>query len=710
MTIRILFITFGRTDVFQPSVSVYAKTQLFAFLFIILPLFGDAQAQPFMNIGADLVETGFGSHDWGDYDGDGDPDLIITGFGPLSVIYRNDGEGAFTDIGAGLNGVANGSGNWGDYDSDGDLDLVITGSFANATVYRNDGGGTFTDISPSFGEIQFSTSDWGDYDGDGDLDLVITGTGLRGPSSGIYRNDGNDTFTLAERVTAVYRGSGKWGDYDGDGDLDLVITGEMNNFDFTSRIFRNDEGTFTNINAGLQSFEDSSSDWGDYDGDGDLDLIVAGETVSIAGENVGAILYRNDGNDLFSKVRSFGSNNSGATYNGKLVDIDGDGDLDAYIGGDTSRDVYRNDGSGALTAVDTGTELLVGSTPSWGDFDGDGDLDLVGRGAVYANLLANPDFSGVADVQGSGPVSVGTTGITVNFESSGSGRVAAGTFAGGPDDPLGLPEGENVSSYRMIVSILQGSLIQPSEVRFAASEFPGIVDATSVTVHSRGIGSGRFTALPSRIDGDDIVAEVGGLVGSEFVFTSSTDPLPVELASFTATPVRNTVTLEWRTVSETENLGFHVERKASASTWSDIGFLEGAGTTTAPKRYRFSDTLPPFANTIYYRLRQTDLDGTIEHSPVVQVTLISKEVALLPSVPNPFRESTRLRYKLPERGPVTLHVYDLLGRHLATLEDGEKEAGRHELVFSGHQLTAGTYFVRLSAGGRVETQLIKLVR
>jgi hypothetical protein len=82
------------------------------------------------------------------------------------------------------------------------------------------------------------------------------------------------------------------GDYDNDGDLDFLLTG-LGAFDVSARVYRNDAGTFTNINAGLAGAGGSSTAWGDYDNDGDLDILVTGYTLS-GGSQWIARLYRNN--------------------------------------------------------------------------------------------------------------------------------------------------------------------------------------------------------------------------------------------------------------------------------------------------------------------------------------------------------------------------------------------------------------------------------
>jgi endonuclease YncB( thermonuclease family) len=186
--------------------------------------------------------------------------------------------------------------------------------------------------------------------------------------------------------------------------------------------------------------------------------------------------------------------------------------------------------------------------------------------------------------------------------------------------------------------------------------------------------------------------------------------IPVELTAFTASTSGESVDLRWSTASETNNAGFDVERSTDGETFTTIGFESGVGTTEEAQSYRFVDRDAPFSTTLFYRLRQVDTDGTFEYSPVVEVQVTPSAVALLPVAPNPVSASARLRYELPEATVVRLQVFDLLGRRVATLADGEKPAGRHEVTWTGSRLAPGTYFVRLQAGSTAQTQMLRLVR
>jgi hypothetical protein len=172
------------------------------------------------------------------------------------------------------------------------------------------------------------------------------------------------------------------------------------------------------------------------------------------------------------------------------------------------------------------------------------------------------------------------------------------------------------------------------------------------------------------------------------------------------------VQLRWRTASETNNAGFAVERQVGGGAFAEVGFVEGAGTTSQPRRYRFTDDAVPFeAETVAYRLKQVDTDGTSTHSPEVEIRLDAPDrLVLHGNYPNPFAQQTTIRYALPQAADVHLAVYDALGRHVATLADEEQAAGRKQVTFDARRLPSGIYFVRLRADGRTATRQMTVVR
>lgn len=126
--------------------------------------------------------------------------------------------------------------------------------------------------------------------------------------------------------------------------------------------------------------------------------------------------------------------------------------------------------------------------------------------------------------------------------------------------------------------------------------------------------------------------------------------IPVELTSFVANNDRNNVTLNWSTATETNNSGFQVERKLNgANAWTNVSFVSGKGTSTERNNYSYMDKSLAVGK-YSYRLKQVDLDGTSEYSPVIEVDVNAPdEYTLYQNYPNPFNPSTTIEYSLPEK-------------------------------------------------------------
>jgi len=262
----------------------------------------------FSDSGIEMIDVYHSALAWGDYDNDGDLDLVVIGFGMMGIgkiakIYENNGNGTFEDSGiTDLTPVASGSVAWADYDNDGDLDLALTGDkgageyicYIYENKYRNNPAKPFSTVGASLTGVRNSSLAWGDYNNDGWLDIAISGESSTGDYvCEIWKNDGDGTFSkTSDTLTGVYNSSLAWGDYDNDGDLDLVVTGLNASEQPTSKIYKNGPGYSFSEDAGqsLIDVDQGSVAWCDYDGDKDIDLALTG---SSAGGPVTKI-YKND--------------------------------------------------------------------------------------------------------------------------------------------------------------------------------------------------------------------------------------------------------------------------------------------------------------------------------------------------------------------------------------------------------------------------------
>jgi hypothetical protein len=329
----------------------------------------------------DLACTWYGS--WGDYDGDGYPDLFVARHGSgRSALYRNNGDGTFTSItnlpfaqtvDVWTTGV------WADLDNDGRPDLVAARDNKPAVVYFNNGDGILSASQIS------AANPMGvavmDYNRDGLLDVLLSGEAIdvAGKPSWLYRNNGDRTFTrmtsqdVGPIVTFVMYGAAACADYDDDGWVDVFCP----NYAGQSKLFHNDgTGRFLSVTNLVFQGSVIAGAWGDYDNDGRVDLCAA----SFSGTS---LVYRNLGNGEFERAaigQTLGSYSSAS-----WADYDNDGFLDLFLthqeGGKNA--LYHNNGDGTFTRITTGS--IVTDRPAnapgsfgglWFDYDNDGFLDL----------------------------------------------------------------------------------------------------------------------------------------------------------------------------------------------------------------------------------------------------------------------------------------------------------------------------------------------
>jgi hypothetical protein len=208
----------------------------------------------------------------------------------------------------------------------------------------------------------------------------------------------------------------------------------------------------------------------------------------------------------------------------------------------------------------------------------------------------------------------------------------------------------------------------------------------------------------------------------EVTYVTTEDPyevlgnvsLPVELTTFNAT-VKNTstsdvVVLEWRTVGESNNLGFDVERSLDGKSFLRMGFVAGAGSTNLAQGYTFTDPKVE-VGTYFYRLKQIDRNGSFTYSDIREVEVTAPQrYELTQNFPNPFNPQTDIVFRVKQEGVVTLKVFDLLGREVRTLVNEKKSAGVHRVTFDAHALPSGVYIYSISAGNFHDVKKMLLVK
>ncbi len=199
------------------------------------------------------------------------------------------------------------------------------------------------------------------------------------------------------------------------------------------------------------------------------------------------------------------------------------------------------------------------------------------------------------------------------------------------------------------------------------------------------------------------------------------DSVPVNIIAFNGKVRRSGIDLWWETASEQNNHGFFVERRvygADDESWKQLTFVEGAGNSNSRKFYNFADENVEVKTTYQYRLRQVDFDGTqyCSTSDIVTLTYdVVGELALEQNSPNPFMNSTTIKFNVPFSQDIKLEIVDILGNVIKTLVDGNVSAGTQYASFdgtdsNGNVLSTGTYIYRLTAGETTLTGKMSLYR
>jgi hypothetical protein len=564
-------------------------------------------------------------------------------------------------------------------------DLPGGGLITFAGTYSGDAGFVDVTTGPLGDGGDSRGAAWGDYDNDGDADLYIVN---HNQANRLLRNDGGGLFADVSAAPVADAGPGQaaaWADYDNDGDLDLYLS----NLDYPNRLYRNDgAGLFTDVSPWpvADGGPGAAASWVDVDNDGMVDLYLVEDGTS---------------NALFKSYGDFGTgwifvvstdaviSDPGAGCGLAWGDYDNDGDQDVYV---TNRyqanKLLQNNLALGFFDV-TGTGFLAnagnGAGTAWGDYNNDGRLDLYVANDGQADLLLKNAAGGFIQVNGSPLNDAGQCRGVAWTDHDLDGDLDLYLARVGQTDRIL----QNVGNDGFLPLDIPGTAGSCNGVALCDYDGDGDLDAylcvdgankllgnTFAGGHHWlrlllvGIESNR-TAIGARVRavaaGRRQIREV--TAGSGYMTQHS---LPLEFG-FGAAEIVDTLRIFWPSGAIQETLQVAVDQTL-VMTERDVLTAAGPGPGAAAAT----------------RLRTC--------------------------YPNPFNPSVTISYDLQAAVSVELDIFDVTGRRVCSLKNGDVQAaGRHEVVWRGQDdrgrsVSSGLYYCRLRAGAYARTERLMLVR
>lgn len=557
---------------------------------------------------------------WGDVDGDGDLDVLLTGqvdadADPQTLLYLNDGEGSFTASTEVFIGVVNSKAFWFDLNKDGQLDLIYTGlskSGAITKMYIKEEG-SFKDSGlelPGLGDGLISPVD---YDLDGDLDILVAGDAGIGLQTVLIRNNGNNMY---EPVSIPFEGLTKaaasWGDLNGDGRPDLLISGLNSENKIVTNVYTNDSNeVFSLLETNIQGVINGTVGWSDFDLDGDRDILVSGYT-NTATSSMFTGLYTNTNGEfsLFYSVTNPPEKsvaNSESKSITSIGDYDNDGDSDILISAGFDASILKNNRD---SIKEEHLNIGIEGSVIWADYDGDGDLDIIATGASKQGNQSK--------------VLVNKTQVR--------------------NTPPTVPAN--------LLSVVSADTVKLSWDHSTDAQTP-------------------FTALTYNV-------RVGSSSGASDIISVNANLATGKLSVLADGNVGSTTSLALNNLT-------------NGTYYWQIQAIDNA-----------------FAGSMFSNEQEFVVDKSAV-SNEENIALPSK-VELEQNYPNPFNPSTTINFSVPQSANVTLTVYDINGRLITRLLNTRKSAGSYAVSFDASNLASGLYIYRLQVGGTQITKKMTLIK
>jgi PKD repeat protein len=666
---------------------------------------------------------------WLDYNNDGYIDLFIPGGGTrfaagpatANLLFRNNGDGTFSRETESLLATQLTSSSCpavGDFDNDGYLDIFLTEWGHDNWLFYNNGDGTYqklTGMEVNANNLVSTTACWGDYDNDGFLDLFVgNGNVDVAPRyhNYLFHNNGNGTFTKVQTGVVATDTSNCWGsawaDVNNDGYIDLFAAGHS----ATGPLFyiNNGDGTFRrDTNTGIAPIPSvsvlSGASFGDYDDDGFLDMLIGGRATPP--------VYHNNGNsNHWIEITCVGTISNRSAIGARVR-------VKATIGGKSFWQMREITGTQGLRGTDdlrvhfglgdaTTVDSLAIRWPSGTQMVGTGisaNQQLAMTEAIPAGYL-KPLFT--ADVQkGKAAVTVHFTDMSIvdsgtpitswswDFQND-------GTVDSHEQNPAFTFRNDTGGTYDVSLTISNGStsktLVKAGLIQLLPKNTANL--SLCMKAYCSSVESPAYSAN-NAIDGDagSRWSSAFGdaqwiLVELDTVYTVGRVVLKWESAYAKQYRIETAVdTTSWQTVyTETKGNG-GVDTVVFSPV--DVKYVRLVGVQRAS---RFGYSLYEFE---IYRPAVTGVE-----SPKARPS----KFGLMQNYPNPFNPKTVIGYELPVMSAVSLKVYDILGREVRTLKDGQESAGTKSLTFDATELPGGVYFYQMRAGSYTATKKLVLLK
>jgi hypothetical protein len=600
------------------------------------------------------------------------------------------------------------------------LGCVLTVNAQTFTKITDPNNPIVTDSGPD----GYSGASWIDFDNDDDLDLFINNTKL-------YRNDGNGTFVsltttlgTGQPITSQIIGNGNsWADFDNDGDLDVFISSA------NSYLYRNDGGgNFTQITSGEigNGFANRgwSCAWGDFNNDGSIDLAITYPTGFVPPFNNPTInhLLLNDGppNYTFTRVTTNNpivTSGSAAYTIVTWSDHDMDGDLDCFMGagpadGTTAKDfLFRNllveTGTDTFERINDSpiaTDLQDGQIWNWIDYDNDGDLDAYlanwwgGLSAGMPNRLYRNDGESFTSITSGNIVQDAARSLSSLWEDFDNDGDLDCFVTNDGTPPVGqfdrYYQNNGNGTFTRITSIAIAEALAHRGASAGDYDNDGKIDLLSV-----GPGTQKVLYHNDTQNGNGwITIKCIGIISNKAAIGAKV----LAKATINDGPV-----WQLREISAQNTFNGH------NSLWPHFGF--GDATIIDSLKFEWpSGIVQTLTSVSVNQFLTVEEDTTLTLINVVPQPMIS-EFQLYQNYPNPFNPVTTIEYYLPISSHVALKVFDLLGREVKVLVNGNQTTGLKDIHWDGtnqsnQKVVSGIYIYRLVAGGFVQNRKMILLR